>query len=146
MLIDLKKYLGKWFEICRIPVEFETGIQYVTAEYSLNSDNSIKVVNSGYIGGEFKTIEGIAIPTEEDDLFKVSFFPNVYSDYKILAIADDYAYSLVGGSSPDYLWILGRIDKIPKRIFDWFVLIASDKGYNVNKLEITKGYGGISTE
>ena len=145
MLIDLKKYLGRWFEICRIPTGFESDMQYVTAEYSLNNDNTIKIINSGYIGNELKSIEGIAIPTDKDDLFKVSFFPNVYSDYKILAIADDYAYSLVGGSSPDYLWILGRIDTIPKRIFDWFVFIANKEGYNINKLQITKGYG-ISAE
>lgn len=145
MLIELNKYLGRWFEICRIPAGFESDMQYVTAEYSLNNDNTIKIINSGYIDGELKSIEGIAVPTDKDDLFKVSFFPNTYSDYKILVIADDYAYSLVGGSSPDYLWVLGRIDTIPKRIFDWFVLIASNKGYNVNKLEITKGYG-ISTE
>ena len=135
MLIDLKKYLGKWFEICRIPAGFESDMQYVTAEYSLNNDKTIKVINSGYIGNELKSIEGIAVPTDKDDLFKVSFFPNVYSDYKILAIADDYAYSLVGGSSPDYLWILGRIDTIPKRIFDWFVFIANKEGYNINKLQ-----------
>ena len=145
MLIDLKKFLGRWFEICRIPTGFESDMQYVTAEYSLNNDNTIKIINSGYIGNELKSIEGIAIPTDKDDLFKVSFFPNVYSDYKILAIADDYAYSLVGGSSPDYLWILGRIDTIPKRIFDWFVFIANKEGYNINKLQITKGYG-ISAE
>ena len=145
MSIELKKYLGKWFEICRIPTGFESDMQYVTAEYSLNNDNTIKIINSGYIGNELKSIEGIAIPTDKDDLFKVSFLPNVYSDYKILAIADDYAYSLVGGSSPDYLWILGRLDTIPRRIFDWFVFIANKEGYNINKLQITKGYG-ISAE
>lgn len=145
MSIELKKYLGKWFEICRIPAGFESDMQYVTAEYTLNNDKTIKVINSGYIDNELKSIEGVAVPTDKDDLFKVSFYPNIYSDYKILAITDDYTYSLVGGSSSDYLWILGRTDTIPRRIFDWFVFIGNKEGYNINKLEITKGYG-ISAE
>ena len=43
----LDKYLGKWYEIARIDNRFERGISNAVAEYSLNSDGTIKVVNSG---------------------------------------------------------------------------------------------------
>jgi apolipoprotein D and lipocalin family protein len=42
------KYLGKWFEIARFDFRFERNMSHTTAEYSLNSDGTIKVVNSGY--------------------------------------------------------------------------------------------------
>ena len=41
------KYLGKWYEIARFDNSFEKGMTNVYAEYSLNSDGTIKVVNSG---------------------------------------------------------------------------------------------------
>ena len=56
----------------------------VKAQYILNQDKSIQVINSGVINTVIVEINGTAITTEEDNLLKVSFFPNIYSDYKIL--------------------------------------------------------------
>ena len=44
----LDKYLGKWYEIARLDFRFEKDMNNTTAEYSLNKDGSIKVVNRGY--------------------------------------------------------------------------------------------------
>jgi|WetSurMetagenome_2_1015567.scaffolds.fasta_scaffold1408928_1 apolipoprotein D and lipocalin family protein len=46
---DSSKYLGKWYEIARFDFRFERDLNNTTAEYSLNEDGSIKVVNlSGF--------------------------------------------------------------------------------------------------
>lgn len=45
---EKEKYLGKWFEIARFDFRFERGLNNTTAEYSLNSNGTIKVVNRGY--------------------------------------------------------------------------------------------------
>ena len=45
---EKEKYLGKWFEIARFDFRFEKGLNNTTAEYSLNSNGTIKVVNRGY--------------------------------------------------------------------------------------------------
>lgn len=137
MRININKYLGKWHEIARINSFFQFRMKDVTAEYTMNDDGTISVVNSGMIDGEYKEIKGVAIATDNDDTLKVTFFPNVYSDYKILAIDKDYQYSLVGGKTSDYLWILSRSKTIPKLIFDKFIEIAKNKKYNVDKLIIT---------
>ena len=44
--VDVARYLGKWFEIARLPQIFQPGCTAVTAEYSLNDDGSVKVFNS----------------------------------------------------------------------------------------------------
>ncbi|MDE4953126.1 lipocalin family protein, partial [Francisella tularensis subsp. holarctica] len=41
------KYLGKWYEIARFDNIFEKGMTNDYAEYSLNPDGTIKVINSG---------------------------------------------------------------------------------------------------
>ena len=147
--IDVTKYLGKWYEIATIPQPFQLGMKGVTATYSLNEDKTIKVINSGYLNGNLKQIVGTAVTTDKDDLFKISFFPGIYSDYKILAIDIDinrdtdeedwtYANALVGGETPNSLWILSRKPKMDKELFDRFIYIADKNGYDTSKLQITE--------
>ena len=45
---ELEKYLGKWYEIARLPHSFEDGLINVSAEYSLDEDGDIKVINRGF--------------------------------------------------------------------------------------------------
>ena len=45
---DANRYLGKWYEIARFDFFFEKGLNNVTAEYSLNEDGTVRVVNRGY--------------------------------------------------------------------------------------------------
>lgn len=138
MKIDLNKYLGLWNEIARIENDFEPKMTNVTAEYRLNKDGSIQIINSGYLDSQFKHIKGIGITTDRDDLLKVSFFSGSYSDYRILAVTDDYEYALVGGDSKDFLWILARTKHIDIDVYNKFVKIAIDHGYNTNKLILTE--------
>lgn len=138
MKIDINRYIGKWFEIAKIPNMFQPDMTNIVAEYATNNDATIKVTNSGYVNGKLKQIVGTAKLTGEDDLLKVSFFPNIYSDYRIIGIDEDYQYAVVGGSNKDFLWILSRHNKIDKEIFEWLVDVARKEGYNVDKLEITK--------
>ncbi|MDI6742775.1 MAG: lipocalin family protein, partial [Smithella sp.] len=45
---QLEKYLGKWYEIARLDHSFERGLSRVTADYSMNPDGSVRVINRGY--------------------------------------------------------------------------------------------------
>src|SRR5690554_859914 len=45
---EKERYLGLWCEIARKDFKFERNLNNTTAEYSLNEDGSIKVVNRGY--------------------------------------------------------------------------------------------------
>lgn len=45
---EKEHYLGLWYEIARKDFKFERNLNNTTAEYSLNEDGSIKVVNRGY--------------------------------------------------------------------------------------------------
>ena len=143
MEIQLSKYLGRWYEIARIPSKFQPDLTNVTAEYSLMDNGNIKVVNSGYSFDKKVSIEGVAKRTSNTDEFKVSFFDNVESDYKILAVVDEptinyYSVAVVGGGSPDYLWILCRYPYIFDSTYDICVDVAKKKGYNTEKLVKTR--------
>lgn len=138
MNLDINRYIGKWFEIARINNEFEPNMTKVTALYTLNEDGTIKVVNSGYFYNNYKEVIGKATRTKENNLFKISFFNNYETDYRVIFIDEEYKYALVGGNYSDYLWILSRENTLNESIINRLVDIAKENGYNVHKLEITE--------
>ena len=133
---ESEKYLGKWYEIARIDNSFEKNLTNVTAEYSLNSDGTIKVINKGYhkIKNKEKTIEGKAKIIDKG-LLKVYFVPFFGADYNVLYVDSSYEYALVGGNKKNYLWILSRNDTLDDNIYDELVQIALERGYDVKLLQ-----------
>lgn len=103
--LDLKRFMGRWYEIARYDHKFERGMTNVTATYTLLDNGRIEVVNEGLKDGKRKTANGKGkLPdTSEPGKLKVAFFLWFYADYYVLDIAPDYSYALVGSSSDKYL-------------------------------------------
>jgi apolipoprotein D and lipocalin family protein len=91
---DVEKYLGKWYEIARFDFRFEKNLKNTTANYSLNEDGSIKVVNRGYNYkyGKWEEATGKAkfVSSTNEAKLKVSFFKPFYSGYNVIAIDANY--------------------------------------------------------
>lgn len=132
--LDLDSYLGNWYEIARFDHVFERGLSHARASYSLNADGSIAVVNTGLRDGKSKTSKGKAKVTDTEGLLRVSFFGPFYSDYRVMMLADDYSYALVGSGSSKFLWILSRTPVVRGDILDKILTEASDRGYDTDKL------------
>lgn len=136
---NLKRYLGKWYEIARFNHRFERGLEGVTAEYSLRTDGKIKVLNCGHkqsLNGPQKCTAGKArLPKDgQSGKLEVSFFWIFYSDYNILELGEDYEWSLVGSSTDKYLWILSRTPQLPADTLTYILGKARQRGYDTNKL------------
>ena len=136
---DLDRYLGKWYEIARYDHAFERDLVGTTAEYTLLKDGKIKVLNSGYLNtldGPYVESIGKAKPNknEQPGQLRVSFFGPFYNDYYILDLAPDYSYSIVGSSSPKYLWILSRTPQLTTTVKENILSKLHQRGYDTNKL------------
>lgn len=136
---DLDQYLGKWYEIARYDHSFERDLVGCTAEYSLRDDGKIKVTNGGYLktlNGDYKESVGKAKARKNGTpgQLQVSFFGPFYGDYDILELAPDYSYSVVGSSSPKYLWILSRTPQMSKTTKDKILRNLRQRGYDTGKL------------
>lgn len=136
---DLNRYLGKWYEIARYDHAFERGLVGTTAEYTLRDDGKIKVLNSGYLNGlngSYQESVGKAKPNKngEPGQLRVSFFGPFYGDYYILDLAPDYSYSVVGSSSPKYLWILSRTPQLSAEVQSKILRNLQKRGYDTTKL------------
>lgn len=135
---DADKYLGKWYEIARFDFRFEKNLNNTTAEYSLNENGTIKVVNKGYnyVKEEWSSAEGKAkfVKNPEIAKLKVSFFGPFYSGYNVIALDENYQYALVAGASLKYLWILSRTPTIPDDVKEMYIQKAKEIGYKTEDM------------
>ena len=132
--LDLNRYLGEWYEIARFDHSFERGVEQAKANYTLNEDGTIKVVNSGVKDGKPKTAIGKGKRTDTSALLRVSFFGPFYADYRVMMIDEGYTYALVGSGSADYLWMLSRTRVLPDATKSELLSEAKRRGYDTDKL------------
>ena len=139
--VDLKKYMGRWYEIASFPNSFQRGCQCTTADYQL-TDNKVKILNRCYKGKKYKpsSAHGIAwaVPGSNNSKFKVQFFWPFRGDYWILYLSPGYEQVIVGTPNRKYLWILARKRHISDSIYNNLKSIAEQKGFPVNQLVKTK--------
>ena len=138
--VDVKRYMGTWFEIARFPQRFEKGLVGITANYTLLPDGKVSVLNRGYkqdFNGNLKTIKGKAqvVDTATNAKLKVSFFWPFTADYWILELGKDYEYAAVGEESRKYLWILSRTPQMDETVYNGLLKRLQDKGFDISRLE-----------
>ncbi|HQQ75635.1 MAG TPA: lipocalin family protein, partial [Pseudomonadales bacterium] len=83
----LDRYLGRWYEIARLDHSFERGLDHVNAEYSLQEDGSVRVLNRGYDPAKKQWKEAIGkaqfVDNKNEGYLKVSFFGPFYGSYVV---------------------------------------------------------------
>lgn len=135
---DQQRYLGTWYEIARLDHSFEEGLSQVTAEYSLNNDGSIKVINRGYSAeaGEWKEAEGRAVFVGDSNVghLKVSFFGPFYASYVVFELDDQYTTAYITGYDRDYLWLMSRTPEVSDEVLDAFKERAEAEGFELEEL------------
>ena len=103
----LSRYLGVWYEIARYDHSFERGMDNTMAQYILEDDGKVVVLNTGWKNGKYQVAEGKAKypdPVGKPGALRVSFFLFFYSDYNVMMVDENYQISLVGSKSDNYLW------------------------------------------
>ncbi|XHR92979.1 lipocalin family protein [Mucilaginibacter sp. UC70_90] len=134
--VDLKKYVGSWFEIAAFPQCFESGCSFTSAAYGLAKDGSIIVKNRCIKDNKIKIAEGSAVVADKTSNAKldVQFQWPFKGKYWIIALADDYSYAMVGHPNRNYLWILSRRSTLDEQIYNQLVVQAANQGFDVRKL------------
>lgn len=138
--VDPQRYAGRWYEIARFQHGFEKDIVGATADYSLNPNGTIAVVNSGFkngLDGKYSEVKAVArIPdASKPARLKVKFFGLFEADYLIFGLDQaGYSWALVGSDSRDYVWFLSRSPEIDEALFSQMKAIALAQGYKLDSL------------
>jgi apolipoprotein D and lipocalin family protein len=137
--VDLKKYMGRWYEIARYPHRFQEGCVGTTATYKLRDDGKVDVLNQCYKGkldGELATAHGkawVSDPATNAKL-KVSFFWPFSGHYWIIDLGERYEYAVVGHPDRTYLWILSRTPEMDEQLYSRIIETLKTKSYDTSKL------------
>jgi len=136
--LDIRKYMGHWYEIARLDFYWEKGLKNVEAEYSLLDNQQITVLNKGVRikDNKAKASKGKAkfAANPNEGALLVSFFGPFYSGYNIMHVDEDYQHALVFGQNLDYMWILSRSKSIPLAVQKLYLDYAQQAGYDTSKL------------
>lgn len=155
--VDLKRYAGKWFEIARYPNKFQKQcVGNTTATYDFQPSGEITVLNQ-CVQKDGTTIDakGKGRLADKTDNAKLevrfapgilSFLPNVWGDYWIIDLDDQYNYAAVGDPKRQYFWILSRESKMSDAVYQNILRRAEAKGFNPGRvvktpqnIEVVKG-------
>ncbi|WP_309044152.1 lipocalin family protein [Marinobacter sediminicola] len=135
---DQQRYLGTWYEIARLDHSFEEGLSRVTANYSLNDDGSIKVINRGYNAeeGQWQEADGRAVFVGDSDVghLKVSFFGPFYASYVVFELDNQYSTAYITGYNRDYLWLMSRTPEVSEEALAAFKARAVAEGFDLTEL------------
>ncbi len=134
---DLERFLGRWYEIVRLPHRFERDLDEVTAVYSRRTDNRIEVENSGVKpDGQRKRATGKAKFAGDPTIghLRVSFFWIFYADYIVAALDPDYQWAVVVSSSKKYFWILARTPQLDEELLASLIARAGEWGIDTSRI------------
>ena len=143
--VDLEKYTGKWYEIARYPNKFQKQcVKNVTATYKLKDDKDLEVVNECVKKNgktDKATGEGKIVDKESNAKLEVrfapgylSFLPQVWGDYWIIDLEENYQYAVVGDPDREYLWVLSRTPKMDSETYKTIQEKVKKMGFNPHKL------------
>ncbi|OPH37121.1 lipocalin family protein [Moraxella equi] len=148
--IRLDDYLGRWYEIGRLPMSFQDKCTHnVTATYSLKDNGKINVLNACATKDGMTSVNGEAYATDETNAkLRVSFLPSFLkklpigkANYWVLASDQDtsgrYTSALVGTPNHKYLWVLSRTPTLDDATYERYLGIAKQNGYELSKFTKT---------
>ncbi|MCP4913603.1 MAG: hypothetical protein GY909_10830 [Oligoflexia bacterium] len=146
--VDIKQYMGLWYEVGRYANSFQKKCGQTTAEYSLTKKGKVKVVNTCKRldkPGKLQVAKAIAKVKDKktNAKLKVSFVPLLKylgwfaGDYWIIALGDNYEYALVGDKNRKFLWILSRTPELPEQTIDMILDIAEREGFDRTKFNLS---------
>ena len=137
---NVEKYTGKWYEIARTENRFEKGCSNVSANYSLNADGTLRVVNKCLRDGKQKIADGKAHFVGKNNVgaLKVTFFWPFHGKYNVFYIDENYQNAIVGDGDKGYLWILSRQKNLDAKTLNFLLEKLKLSGVDVEQLIYVK--------
>jgi apolipoprotein D and lipocalin family protein len=149
--VELKRYLGVWYEIARIPNRFQAKCCCnTTAEYTLAEDATITVVNRCMTeNGKMTEATGLAriVAGSGNARLQVSFFSLFgfrlfWGDYWIVGLDPDYRWAVIGHPQRKYGWILCRQPALTEADKSKIFGLLREQGYDPGQFQWTEHRSG----
>ena len=137
--LDPTRYVGRWYEVARLPNKLQTDCVSGTSDWSRAPDGVFNVVQTCHVAahGPAKIWRGAGriIDAITNSRFRIGFFGGfVHMDYQVLDRGDDYSWCILTAANPKYLWIMSRHPVLGSEQKAALVARAQALGYNTGGL------------
>lgn len=139
--LELERFQGHWFEVARIPRDYDRTCVDTTADYTLTAPGRLELLHSCRLGSSTGALSQFGAPATVDDPAtpaKLTLDLGLYrGSYWVLEVARDYGYALIGHPSLTMLWVLSRTPTLPDDVYEHLRATAAHEGYDPNALVMT---------
>lgn len=137
--VDLDRFMGHWHVLALIPNLVEKNPYQSVETYRMRPDGKIDVTyhyRKGGFDAKKKELNMVAWPIDDTGShWKVRPFWPLKLDYRIIDLADDYRYTVVGHPSRNYVWIMARGTSLPEADWQGIMSRLDARGFDLDEIE-----------
>jgi apolipoprotein D and lipocalin family protein len=142
--LDAVQYAGLWYSVYELPVFYglypfgysSEKCVNSTATYTVETDNTIHVLNRCILRGREQKVEGTARyadSSNKNGALIVNFF-GFDSDYNVIGLDEKYQWAVIGTKNRESLWLFSRTPTIIETLLDEMKDIAEAEGFDTSEL------------
>ncbi|HMA83014.1 MAG TPA: lipocalin family protein [Candidatus Thermoplasmatota archaeon] len=142
--LDAVQYAGLWYSVYELPVFYglypfgysSEKCVNSTATYTIESENTIHVLNKCILRGREQQVEGTARyanSSNKNGALIVNFF-GFDSDYNVIGLDEEYQWAVIGTKNRESLWLFSRTPTIDEPLLDEMKDIAEAEGFDTSQL------------
>ncbi|MBN5052035.1 lipocalin family protein, partial [Stenotrophomonas maltophilia] len=138
--IDLQRFMGTWYVIGRVPNFIERGHVTSVNQYELREDHKVAITyryRDGF-GEPLQEIRARASvdPDSGNHGWRTWFYRVVPTHSRVLEVAPDYSWALIGYPGREMAWIFSRTPDMDKGLYKELAERLRDEyGVNTDKLK-----------
>lgn len=139
-VIDLQRFMGTWYVIGRVPNFIERGHVASVNQYELREDHKVAITyryRDGF-GEPLQEIRARASvdPDSGNHGWRTWFYRVVPTHSRVLEVAPDYSWALIGYPGREMAWIFARTPDMDKALYkDLAERLRDEYGVNTDKLK-----------
>ena len=146
-LVDLKRYVGRWYVITSLPKFYTKRCVGQIANYKLLKSGKLYLKNTCVRkGNRISSMEGEGTVVNKRTNAEIEVtFNNFFSkllrikgDYTIIRLDPRYNFVMVGNKKRTTLWIMSRKREMPKGLLDQYIKYANELGFETKELKRSK--------
>ncbi len=136
--IDLQRFMGRWQVIAHVPYLAERGHVASSDTYTLKPDGGISVRYAYRAGFDepVKTFDSRATvkPDTGNRDWTTWFFGVIPTKFRILEVAPDYSWALIGYPGRDLAWVFAREPVMGEALYADLIARMDGHGVDTGKL------------
>lgn len=137
--VELNRFMGDWYVIAHIPTFIEKDATEAVESYQLDADGSIATTfrfRKGDKNGPAREYHprGFVVPGTGNAVWGMQFVWPFHADYRIIGLAPDYRWTVIGREARDYVWLMARTPTLSDAERAEAMRIITDAGYTRDQL------------